>query len=330
MASTPALRVVLVVLSLATASVCAKEPVPVVYEDDFLTLRAGLPELGATAVHLGDSLSLVIDVVFDARQVRIENIDDDVFHRAFSATPSIRLNAPTIVTTRQESGDRVRLTSYWRLQVLDCPDELTSCPGSRSYELPVITVAYQLIDDAGGTADGRAARFRPWPGKIDVASAIAVRPEPGMTIADILPGGAYDRPLAVAELAPARSTLIVAGALLLLAGFLGNARQRQHQPLAARSLESNSRWEQALDRLKNDAMPDDEWCDLLRRCVTWYCMDELGQNPFAWLDKAIGGGDAQTGASEFFLDILQQESIDTGRRADYLNRLLRVTGRVRQ
>ena len=76
-------------------------------------------------------------------------------------------------------------------------------------------------------------------------------------------------------------------------------------------------------------MPDDEWSDLLRRCVTWYCMDELGRNPYAWLGAAAGGADTPAAAREFFLDVLQQESIDPSRRADYLDRLLGVTGRVR-
>ncbi len=328
MAATLALRIAVITLSLAAAGVSSKESVPIVYEDNYVTVHAGLPESGTRAMHLGDPLSLVIDVVFDARQIQIESLDDDVFRRAFSGMPSIRLYAPAVVTTRKESGDRVRVTSYWRLQVLGCPDELTSCPGSRSYELPVMTVAYQLIDDAGNTADGRAARFRPWPGKIDVAPAIAVVPESGTTLTDILPGGAYDSPQPVAELAPARSILFAAGALLLLAGFLASERERRPQPLAARSHHSNSRWEQTLARLEDDTMPDDEWSDLLRRCVTWYCMDELGRNPYAWLGAAAGGADTPAGAREFFLDVLQQESIDPSRRADYLDRLLGVTGRV--
>ncbi len=328
-----ALRIAVTALFLVAASISAKESAPIVYEDDYITVHAGLLESGSSVVHLGDPLSLVIDVVFDARQVQIENLDDDVFQRAFSGMPSIRLYAPAIVTTQKVSGDRVRVTGYWRLQVLGCPNELTSCPGPRSYELPVMTVAYQLIDDARSSADGRAARFRPWPGKIDVAPAIAVIPGSSTTLTDILPGGAYDSPQPVAELAPARSMLLMAGALLVLTGFLASARERQPQTLAARSHDSNSRWELTLARLKDDTMPDDEWSDLLRRCVTWYCMDELGRNPYAWLGAAASDAasstDTPAGVRDFFLDVLHQESIDPSRRADDLVRLLGVTGRVR-
>lgn len=358
MAATLARRIAVIALLLAAAGVSSQESVPIVYEDNYITVHAGLPESGARAVHLGDLLSLVIEVVFDARRIQIEILDDDVFQRAFSGMPAIRLYAPAIVTTRKESGDRVRVTTYWRLQVLGCPDALTSCPGSRSYELPVMTVAYQLIDDAGNSADSRAARFRPWPGKIDVAPAIAVIPGSGTTLTDILPGGAYDSPQPIAELAPARSMLLAAGALLLLTGFLASAGERRPQPLAARSRDSNNRWQQTLARLEDDTMPDDEWSDLLRRCITWYCLDEFGRNPYAWLgaeasDTASGAetpegarkfffdawgakaGDAASSAEtpedarEFFLDVLQQASIDPSRRADYLDRLLGVTGHIR-
>ena len=333
MSAGPAFRFAVIGLLLMAASSSAKAPAPIVYEDNYVTVHAGLLEAGSKAVHLGDPLSLVIEVVFDARQVQIENLDDDVFQRVFSGMPSIRLYEPAIVTTQKESGHRVRVTGYWRLQVLGCPDAVNNCPGPRSYELPVMTIAYQLTDDAGSAANGRAARFRPWPGKIDVAPAIAVVPKSGTTLTDILPGGAYDSLQPVAELAPARSMLLAAGALLLLTGFVASARERRPQTSAARSRRSDSRWEQTLTRLENDTMPDDEWSDLLRRCVTWYCMDELGRNPYAWLgaaaSDAAGAGNTSAGAHEFFLDVLQQESIDTTRRADYFERLLAVTGRVR-
>ena len=196
-----------------------------------------------------------------------------------------------------------------------------------------MTVAYQLIDDAGSTADGRTARFRPWPGKIDVASAIAVVPDSDATLTDILPGGAYDSLQPIAEVAPARSMLLAAGALLLLTGFLASARERRPPSLAAQSQNSDSRWEQTLASLSGDTMPDDEWSDLLRRCITWYCIDELDRNPYAWLGAAASdaAGDTDTPADvrDFFLDVLHQESIDPGRRADYLDRLLGVTGRLR-
>jgi hypothetical protein len=62
-------------------------------------------------------------------------------------------------------------------------------------------------------------------------------------------------------------------------------------------------------------------------------VDELGRNPYAWLgataSDAASGIDSPSALQEFFLDVLHQESIDPSRRADYLDRLLGVTGRER-
>ena len=69
MAATRAFRFAVIALSLIAASASAKESAPIVYEDNYVTVHAGLLESGARAMHLGDPLSLVIDVLFDARQV---------------------------------------------------------------------------------------------------------------------------------------------------------------------------------------------------------------------------------------------------------------------
>jgi hypothetical protein len=324
-----AIHTVVIALSLMAGNVGAEQPVPVVYEDDYVTVHAGLSESGSKAVHIGDTLSLVIAVVFDPGRVQIESLDDKVFQRAFSDSPSIHLHSSAMVTTRKGFDGRVTATSYWRLQILDCPDDLATCPGFRSYELPLMTVAYQLVGNASTTTDGRAARFRPWPGKIDLAPAVAIVAESDAKLGDILPGGAYDKQQAIGELAPARSSLFLAAAILLLAAYF--ARVRSHQPkiLKSRPSESNSRWEQALARLSDDTISDDEFSDLLRRCITWFCLDELGRNPYTWLGESAGLADSPLHVQEFFLDVLQQQGIESGRRASYLDKLSEATGRVR-
>ena len=324
-----AVHTVVIALSLMAGKVGAEQPVPVVYEDDYVTVHAGLSDSGSRAVHIGDPLSLVIAVVFDAGQVQIESLDDKIFQRAFSDSPSIHLHSSATVTTRRDSDGRVTATSHWRLQVLDCPKDLATCPGFRSYELPLMTVAYQLVGDSGTTADGRAARFRPWPGKIDLAPAVAIVPESDAKLDDILPGGAYDNQQAIGELAPARSGLFLAAVILLLAAFF--ARLRGHKPklLNSRPSESSSRWEKVLARLSDDTISDDEFSDLLRRCITWFCLDELGQNPYTWIGESAGLAISSPRMHQLFLDVLQQPGIEPGRRASYLDKLSDATGRVR-
>ena len=320
------------VLSLTAAAPGFAQSAPTVYQDDYVTVRAGIAEAGRQPVHPGDAVSLLIDVVFDARQVQIENLGDELFQRAFAGSPSIRLYAPAVSETANESGDRVRVRGRWQLQILDCPAEMPSCPGDKSYELPIMTISYQLTGGGAGGADSRSARFRPWPGTLAVASAIAVMPAPGTELTDVLPGGAFAPPEPVAQSSAASTLLLAAGALLFATGFFATMRQRHPDRVPVRHHHNDTRWEHALTRLRDESVPDAEWSDLLRRCLTWYCMDELGRNPYGWLgaaasDAARSAADASD-TRDFFLDVLRQESIARDERRAYLDKLQQLTGQV--
>lgn len=305
---------------------------PTVYQDEYITVRSGISQLGTQAVHVGDALSLIVDLEFDGREIQIENLNEDVFQRAFAGVRGIRLYARAEVTTARLSQNRARVMGRWRLQVVDCPNDQTSCPGSKTYELPTMAISYQLTDAAGGTADGRSARFRPWPGKIDVAPAIAVMPQAGMALTDVLPGGAYAKPLPVSTATRATSVLLIAGAMLLTAGLFLLRTKRAPSRVVARSNLSNSRWQQVLPHLRDDSMPDAQWSDLLRRCITWYCLDELHVNPYTYLGTAAINdsidGNVDIATRELFLDVLHQHGVDPSQRDGYLERLLQVTGLV--
>jgi hypothetical protein len=80
-----------------------------------------------------------------------------------------------------------------------------------------------------------------------------------------------------------------------------------------------NRWQQALAGLQNQDLPDDRWADLLRRCASWYCIDELGRNPHTPL---------ATEFDRFFADLLNEASISAGSRSDFLGRFLNITGEV--
>ena len=100
--------------------------VPTVYQDEYVTIRAGISETGTQPVHLGDALTLIIDIAFDARQVQVENLSEDVFQRAFAGIPSVRLYRPVQIETQSEAAGRVRVTGRWLMQILDCPDTTAS------------------------------------------------------------------------------------------------------------------------------------------------------------------------------------------------------------
>ena len=320
-------RIVLIALSCVVPGIGVAQSVPIVYEDAYVTVHAGIVESGMQAVHIGDPLSLIVDVTFDADIVQVENLNDDVFQRAFGGMPGVRLYAPATTAMLEVGKREVRISTQWTLQFIDCPVDMTICPGSKLYELPVMTIAYQLTSDTGGSPDSRSARFRPWPGSLAIASALAVTPAAGVDLAEVLPGGAFDDPQPVAELAPSRSLLLLAGAILFAIGFVANGRARRPQSLALRAHDSGRRWEQAIVELRDDSMPDNEWSDLLRRSLTWYCMDELDMNPYEWIGSAAS--DAATNpapeARALFLDVLQQHSIEPQGRSKYVSRLLDLT-----
>lgn len=325
-------RVLVGVLAIAaaTTAIAKTDSVPTVYEDEYITVRAGIAEVGLQPVHLGDALSLIIDVAFNSGQVQIENLNEDVFQRAFAGTPSIRLYQPAEVVTQTAGGDRVRVVGLWRLQILDCPEDMTSCPGSNSYALPIMTISYQLVDGVAGSTDSRSARFRPWPGAIAVAPGIAAIHGPDAELAEVLPGGAYAEPEPVGRLAATGLPLLIGGALLFATGFIAAMRERHPMRVTVRPHHTSRRWEHALEELRKNTLPDDEWSDLLRRAITWYCMDELGRNPYTWLGAAASDSaiEDHSAPHDFFIDVLHRESIDREQRKKYLDTLLRITGQA--
>ncbi|NNC77196.1 MAG: hypothetical protein HKN77_04485 [Woeseiaceae bacterium] len=320
-----------VLLALATAAAVAAQTAPTVYRDDNIIVRAGIVEAGTAAIHIGDALTLSIDVLFDPDGVRIENLDDEWLQQAFSATPQIRQYRTSTVKTKTRPNGQVGISGEWQLQVLDCPPQVTSCPGPGTYELPVIALSYQLADaDGRFSSDLRSIRFQPWPGSIDVAAAIRGGPQTDVTIFDVLPGGAYPAPLGIAE-ASSRSTVMMLAGIVLFVGGLALARRAEAPALAfAESTAPSSRWEHALYRLFDDTLDDDQWSDMLRRSFAWYCTDRLHLNPYSWLGaaaidrKSVGATEAPL--REFFIEILSQAAIGADRRPRFRERLLSLTG----
>ncbi len=298
--------------------------VPVVYQDEHVLVRAGLVETGSQAIHLGDAVSLVVDVEFDAGSVRVETPDDEWFQRAFAGVAGLRTYATVAIAEESAATGRVRIASQWRIQALDCPADMLSCPGSKSYELPFMTLAYQLTGGAGDRVDSRSARFRPWPGRLDVAPSIAVQPRQGMRLTDILPGGAEPQVMADPGSPGTVTWLLAGGALLLVASALTRERAADPTRVALRAQPVDTRWRRALTAAGSDTLDPAERADILRRAVTWYCLDELDVNPYSWLGP--GGADAvpvdpALGAwRELFLDLLGQHGVDAAGAAELARR----------
>ena len=321
------IRTVLAVFLLSTTAT-AGGALPVVYEDSHITVRSGLNDVGLRPLHLGDALSLVIAVEFDGDAIQVESLDDDWFQRAFVDAAAIRVQETAASTTTHLTDGRVRVSTRWRLQFLGCPDTAPSCAGSKSYALPVVAVAYRLTGPGGNASDSRAARFQPWPGTVVLASALPLVPGPNVGLADVFPGGAYASPLFVEPPAKSATMLLLTGVVLLAASLVFGRPADRTQPLPIRVQRDRRRWEAAIAVLAKDDLEDDEWSDLLRRSLTWFCLDELDTNPFRWLASAPGDSGSQReteAARAMFLEILQQERIAPDRRNEFLGKLEELT-----
>ena len=121
----------------------------------------------------------------------MEQFDSEFFQRGFAGLSGIRLFAPPVVTHESLAGELVETRAAWSFQVLDCPADQETCAGDKHYELPIMSMAYQLIDASGQTLNDKTIRFRPWPDKIIVSPALPSSSGAEGNFADYFPAGAY-------------------------------------------------------------------------------------------------------------------------------------------
>jgi hypothetical protein len=308
----------------------AMESVPVVYQDEYVTIRSGVLEVERGPIHLGDPLSLLVEVEFDNSRVRIEKLDGELFKRNWAGEKGIELYAAPVVSRRGGDDGRTVTRGLFRFQILDCPKDLAACPGPKSYNLPNFPLGYRIVDDAGNVLNNMSARFRPWPGVLNVTPALPVSREGVQDFSTYFPGGAWPPVLALDGHASAGLWIAAAGGLGLIVSF-GFLPLKTRAPRRIAVYHGPARrWEKALSALHEDSLGDDEWADLLRRCVTWYCLDELGRNPYAWLHDGRLPETAAAPVIEtlrlFFLDVLKRESVRHGEREPLLGEFRKIAG----
>lgn len=317
-------------LSLLVPLAAASSPsaFPPAYEDDYLIVHAGIDEIGTRTVHVGDPLTLTIDIGFDAQTVRIETLGSDYFQRALAPLQSARLLDAPVTETREERDGRIRVSASAQFQILDCPPEMIGCPGTRSYDLPVITVAYQVGGNAGQAASERSARFRPWPETIELIPAVSLPGDGPVRLASAIPGSAYPRPASVEAPGSTSGFLVLAG--VLLAAFGTAAIRRKHLPessVGTASAAGLTRWQRAAKALEHADMNGDEWADSFRRCIAWYCVDELGYNPYAFIDTGaaeISAGDPVAELQALFRKVIGENHIEPARRHAFISQFRRL------
>lgn len=311
----PKIPTALFVLLVLGPEIHAAQTMPPVYRDEYVTIHAGVEEIGMRPIHIGDAVSFIVQLIFDADRVRVETLDSDFFQRAFASKGVIKLYAAPVVTHEDQDDGQIVIRASWPFQILGCPQDLQTCPGNKFYDLPIVSVSYQIIDEAGNTVNDKSVRFRPWPGTVAVSSTLADPKAAADNFLNNFPGGAHPEVAAIEQQNGTGFAALIAGILLVVAGFNGGLSEEKPRVFTAHSPAPANRWQHAFFSLKNESMPDDQWADLLRRCASWYCLDELGRNPYAPIT---------TDFDRFFAEVLDQEGIEASHRGEYLSRFTQL------
>lgn len=315
-------------ISVISMNTMALDYVPEVYRDEYVTVRSGIVEAGNQPVNLGDKLTLAIEVEFKANEVLVENLNEDVFRRNWGSEKGLVMTSSPIVTMITGADGRTTMRGEFPFEVLDCPAAMPACPGPKTYPLPVISIGYQIIDASGKPVNNKSIRFNTWPGTLVVTPVLPVHHEGLEEFASYFPDGAYGGSLAYTEPHNSGTWAIVLGGLLLLTSFVPSLFATKGPRRVEVSMKSGKRWENILVLLQqNPSFTDEEWSDMIRRCVVWYCSDEYGVNPYSWLaspDKLQSP--TLQAFREFFVEVMNQESISSDRRNGYLGRFGQLAG----
>lgn len=284
-----------------------------VYQDENITVRAGIVDMENRIIKFGDLLPMVIEFEYDSSAVRLPEIGPDFFTQAWPEEMGAYL-----LETNSSSASRGSLTTstnFYKFQILACPEGKVLCKGSRNYDLPEFTLEYSSLDGAGNDVASESIQFRPWPANLLIASAIPLGEEGELnSFATYFPTGAYPNPLTGQDLRQSFTGMIAGGLIFLLGGIL----MSPFSFFKRKSLAENSkkRWEEVLNTLKSGEIQNEkQFLDSFRKCLVWYCVDELKVDPFYWIkheeevmhEDHKGAGEL-AGYRELFIDVLQSPS----------------------
>lgn len=301
-----------------------------VYTDDHISVNAELEDLSGQIVHFGDVISLVFDISYDAGKVRVKQPDTTFFTNAWPQSRGPYL-VDERLTRKSGSADGFdTIHAVYRFQILSCPDEKkVVCRGTRQYEAPEFTLEYQLVDADGNASGTETASFRPWPTALIITPAIPLGEEGELFLfSKYFPNGGYPQPLSGTDHAGLSLGLLGGGLVFLLGGVL----MSPFGFMKKKSIGSKPavRWQRVLQQLQSEEFQDDaHFHDEFRRCLVWYCNDELDIDPFDWLrrpeeapDKGQEGTDEHAEIHQLFIDATHNPA---GQGRELVERLVNLT-----
>ena len=306
---------VVAALAIASLPASAAEFAAEVYRDESITVQAGLEANSSQIVHFGDALVLTIAVSYDSGEVSIQDLDESLFTSTWPAGSGVQLvDWQAGSEAERESGEETSYAKY-RFQIIGCPNaDSPTCPGDRTYELPEFVIGVENL--IGGDDLTNLIRFRPWPETLTVSTTLHKDEDDQLLpFKAYFPAGGYPQPM-VGETG-LRQSLLTAGisqAFLIGGQFMWRFRSRTQEKAVA----DQPRWQRQLQILDDTLGEDDvQYADNLRRCLVWYCNDELQLDPFVWLDLAearSASGDEQEHVElrSLFIDLLHSPAGQSG------------------
>ena len=130
---------------------------PVVYQDQYITVRSSIAGVEDGTHHLGDVLTAYIKLEYDPRRVRTLNLDETLLEQAGREVPGINLQGAQRLSIPEPAGNRTGIEAEYDFQLLGCPDgSAPPCPGGKVFSLPDLSLGIELIGD-----DGRAVSSTP-------------------------------------------------------------------------------------------------------------------------------------------------------------------------
>lgn len=263
-----------------------------VYRSAEISIHAGISGQPGRIIHFGDVLPLVVDISYDPDGVSVDEPDDDFFIAAWPED-----DRPVLID-RKTIRSVGRLQTVFYFQMLDCPGEQWTCPGTREYLLPEFNLDYRVADATVSVS------FRPWPSMLTVSSAIPLDEEDQLfPFQKYFPTNAYPDPVAGSDRQHRAYGIIGIGMATLLGGILmWPFRFKKPGPFGVKK---EARWQELLQELEGDDAGDEKlYFDRLRRSFVWYCTDELDIDPFDWLRSVEQADDALTDLRTLFIELL--------------------------
>jgi len=314
------IRIILIAITITCipslqGDISAQELVEEVYRDEYVQIHARVMEQDITAITLGQVLSLVIDINYDDSRVQLQEDGAALFTSAWTQSHGAYLLEHQTSLIRSSSRATTQRHNLYFFQILGCPDGVFSCKGNRHYQMPAFELQYHIIDKTDEKTDSRVAIFRPMPAIFTVTSTLE-SDEAGELhgFSEYFPTGAYPDPLVGRVQKELYSGLIASGVFLLLGGILMSPLSLFKRKKAVQK--SRPRWELVFEQLQSGKFEQDEkFMDELRRCVVWYCTDELEVDPFYWVKhQEEVSGKQQKGTGEYaefrtlFIELLHNPS----------------------